>query len=497
MMRRYADLFRETVRWRHKAPRKHLPIGYRTRALPVVLITLLSAFNAWADDLVERQMPLATPATVRPSSTAAERRRHHVITGLAKTDDLAVVPHLPGVSASRVMSFRTFMHQLEESNLDLAAQGYNVPIAAAQADAAGVYPDPVVEGNYNTDISHQDQGSIYAPGLTQTVLLGGKIKARRRVAHSLVEVSKAQLTDFVRNLRAQAANAFVNGLAGQLIVRRKQKGLSRAQQLVQFNEKRKLSAKLPETELLRSRLAALQARDDLLSAQAALQLALVDLTVLSGRPAREGLVVPAGNLDIPPRKFDLEVLVAQALTSRSDVVAARKTVEGAKAQYQLVVAGRVPDLTVGVGYTHFTHITNPIDPAPAWNSLTLSLSIPIPLSNFNRGQLQAARYAQTQAEHQLQAVLLRTETDVRGSYEQYILAIETVEQYATELVGDADKVYKARLYRMEHGEASLLDVLDAHRAVNDVYLGYYAALTKQAKSLIALEQAAGIWDIDF
>jgi outer membrane protein TolC len=172
-------------------------------------------------------------------------------------------------------------------------------------------------------------------------------------------------------------------------------------------------------------------------------------------------------------------------------------VEGANAQYRLVVASRVPDVTVGVAYTHFTQITNPIDPAPAWNSLALSLSIPLPLSNLNRGQLEAARYTQSQAQRQLQALLLRAETQVRGSYEQYILARATVEQYATELVGDANKVYKARLYRMERGETSLLDVLDAHHAVNDVYLGYFGALATQAKSLIALEQAAGIWDIDF
>jgi outer membrane protein TolC len=273
--------------------------------------------------------------------------------------------------------------------------------------------------------------------------------------------------------------------------------MRKPRKLVLFNKNRKDKGGIAESELLRSRLAALQARDDLLSAQSALQQALVDLTVLLGRPAREGLVVPVGDLDIQPRKFELEVLVAQALTSRGDVVAVRRAVEAANAQYQLVLTNRVPDLTLGVNYTHYAQITNPIDPAPAWNLLALSLSVPIPLSSLNRGQVEAARYAEKQAEIQLQVLTLRAETQVRGSYEQYTLARTTVEQYAAELVGDANKVYKARLYRMEHGEASLLDVLDAHHAVNEVYFGYYAALTAQAKSLIALEQAAGIWDIDF
>jgi cobalt-zinc-cadmium efflux system outer membrane protein len=497
MMRYSPDLPVLTACRRSKALRQNLPVEYAAGALLLMLTMLLHNLDVLAGGPVGEQPPVSWPSAARQLSSAEEPSQYHVITGLAVTDHLDVAPHLPGITASRFMSFRPFMHELEESNLDLAAQAYNVPIASAQADAAQVYPDPVFQGGYGGDISHQKQDTTYAPGLTQTVLLGGKIKARRRVAKNLLESSKAQLADLVRDLRAEAANAFVDGLVGQLIVKRREKGLRRAQQLVQFNQKRMPKERVAEIELLRSRLAALQARDDLLGAQQALQQALVELTVLLGRPAREGLVVPVGNLDIPPRQFNLEALVAQALTSRSDIVATRAAVDVANAQYQLVVANRVPDLTIGVIYSHFTQVTNPIDPVPAWNSLALSLSIPIPLSNLNHGQIEAARYAEKQAERQLQALLLRAETQVRGSYEQYILARATVEQYASELVGDASRVYKARLYRMEHGEASLLDVLDAHHAVNDVYLGYYGALSAQAKSLISLEQASGIWDIDF
>ena len=47
------------------------------------------------------------------------------------------------------------------------------------------------------------------------------------------------------------------------------------------------------------------------------------------------------------------------------------------------------------------------------------------------------------------------------------------------------------------GASSLLEVLEAQRANNDIYLAHYAALREQAKSSIVLEQSAGIWDIDF
>ena len=61
----------------------------------------------------------------------------------------------------------------------------------------------------------------------------------------------------------------------------------------------------------------------------------------------------------------------------------------------------------------------------------------------------------------------------------------------------ADEVLEAKLYGYSRGSASLLDVLEARRANNDIYLAYYAALNERAKALIAFEQSAGIWDIDF
>jgi outer membrane protein, heavy metal efflux system len=62
---------------------------------------------------------------------------------------------------------------------------------------------------------------------------------------------------------------------------------------------------------------------------------------------------------------------------------------------------------------------------------------------------------------------------------------------------DADRVLEAKVYSYNRGSSSLLEVLDAQRVNNDVYLAYYAALNEQAKALVALEQSAGIWDVNF
>ena len=128
----------------------------------------------------------------------------------------------------------------------------------------------------------------------------------------------------------------------------------------------------------------------------------------------------------------------------------------------------------------------------------LNFSIPIPLSNLViQGDLQTALNSELQAKQLLAAAELRASTEVRGPYERYTLAVDAVSHYSAELLRDADRVLEAKVYSYNRGSSSLLEVLDAQRVNNDVYLAYYAALNEQAKALVALEQSAGIWDVNF
>ncbi|HUN58596.1 MAG TPA: TolC family protein, partial [Candidatus Binataceae bacterium] len=100
-------------------------------------------------------------------------------------------------------------------------------------------------------------------------------------------------------------------------------------------------------------------------------------------------------------------------------------------------------------------------------------------------------------EKSLQATKLQAQDDVLTAFEQYRLAVEETELFATELLKDSDSVYKHRLFRLEKGQVTLTDVLDAHAALDQLYNDYYNALSARAKALVALEQAAGIWDVNF
>lgn len=62
--------------------------------------------------------------------------------------------------------------------------------------------------------------------------------------------------------------------------------------------------------------------------------------------------------------------------------------------------------------------------------------------------------------------------------------------------GKANKVLEVTALRVR-ARRGLVELIDAQRTQDDVYLSYVAALAANAKALVTLERASAIWGIDF
>ncbi|HUN57684.1 MAG TPA: TolC family protein, partial [Candidatus Binataceae bacterium] len=313
---------------------------------------------------------------------------------------------LPSLPITTWITFQDYMRAVEEENLSLAAQRYNVPIAEAKLTAAHVWPDPVLQGGYAGDINHA-QSTTYNGQATVTLPWGGRIHYGVQAARANLGAARASLADYIRTLRGQAADAFIDALTGRLKFERDMKSLQRAQQLVEYNVEAHTKGQVTEDALMRSRIAELEAHSNLANDQSTLHQTLGNLAVLLGTGSANGLIGAAGSLEASARQFSVNELVKNAITTRTDVIAAQYSLDSAIASYKQAKAQRIPDLSVSGVYNHFTDITNPIDPAPHWDSAGASFSIPIPFSDLNPGNIQTAYYSQLQAEKSLQATKLQ------------------------------------------------------------------------------------------
>ena len=137
-------------------------------------------------------------------------------------------------------------------------------------------------------------------------------------------------------------------------------------------------------------------------------------------------ITAAGDLEIKARAFDVEALVAQARSSRPDLLSRRRAVESANARVDLAKANRWVDVTLNVGWQHsFKTSATGAFPGPAFDALAATMSVPLPLSKVYRGELDAALATESQGRATVQAVELKIDVEVRQAALRYKAAAVT------------------------------------------------------------------------
>jgi len=396
--------------------------------------------------------------------------------------------------------YSDFISEVLRSNLDLAVQRASLAVTRAAVTTAKATPDWSADFGFPTvDLSNQGNPTEFSVGLDVPIELGGKRGHRVRAAKAELDATTADYDDAVRQLRASATIAFISALSARAILESKSKSLGQFDRIVSVNDERHRVGEIGEIELAQSRVERDRFKADVITAQADVYSADLQLAEQLGSPEklRSQLPVPKGTLEIGVREFDVNQLVATALQRRPDVISRQRAIQAADLRIELANVNLIPDLSVSGSYSHIAAGTAGFA-QPADNTLGASLSINLPFSRLRyRGELEAAHATRTQAELQLRLTQLQVEQEVRDAYSRYRVAVQRLELFRAGLLKDADRVLEAKLYAYQRGGATLLEVIDAQRTSADVYLDYSQALAEHAQALVALEGSVNMWDISF
>ena len=179
--------------------------------------------------------------------------------------------------------------------------------------------------------------------------------------------------------------------------------------------------------------------------------------------------------------------------------AAKAASDNAEHGVELARANHWVDPVLNVGQTNTPGVNAVLDSAgnstnyPAQRSLTLgvTVTVPIPFSRLQQGELRQALSAATQADLQWRSVSLKAEGDVRATLSQYGAAARNFAAYKDHLLGDADRVLEGTRICYRKGATSLLGLLDAQRSADAVYLAYLQATANRANALVKLQLSSG------
>lgn len=412
-----------------------------------------------------------------------------------------------GQAASPSVRLGEYLGAVEAGNLDLQSQREGVASARAGVSVAGVRPDPQLTfGVVSHELYGPNKPNATTPltaGVALTIETAGKRGARIRAAESNVRSTQATLAAAHDQWLIDASAAFVEACRSREVLARKQASLRSLRDTVRANEVRFKAGDIGQLELRQSRVEAERFAVDVNAATADAETALINLSLPLGRPFESAFAgaTPDCELRTPVTAPDIDTFITRAMEQRRDVLAAQAAVDNARNVAELASANRWVDPVVSVGLTNTPRVNPVVDGSGAvtnsptlQRSLTLgvTLTVPIPLSRTQDGELRQAESALTQAQLQLTSVLLKAQADVRATHSRFRAVVANEINYREQVLQDSERVLEGVRVSYRKGASSLLELLNAQRTADQIALDHLQAQADLANATVKLQVNAGM-----
>ena len=289
--------------------------------------------------------------------------------------------------------------------------------------------------------------------LTQTFQLGGQRGHRKRIATTHFEKANVELAEASRLLTKSVKTAFYE-LA---LVQEK---LKLAKEIIQHTEQMRDIAQFQfeagDISVTKSNLANIQLQSALREAstlESELHLARLELNGLMGislemeHTAIGGL--PKNILVDAHQKLTLDNLKTHALAHRTDLKSLRLDAQLTENELQLAKAANIPDLSVGALAQHSTDE----------NKFGVKFTIPLPLFDRNRAEINAAKAQQQVDTAQISDAERQITREVMSAFLSLNTARKMIEFYEGDSLTLLNENLNLTRDAYELGEAELLEVI--------------------------------------
>ena len=399
--------------------------------------------------------------------------------------DVTAVPQAGGPGAAKGPAPR--LEDLEQmalaNNPTVAQVQANLRAAAGLARQAGLYPNPTV-GYYGDEIrGGASRGGKQGGFVSQTIVLGDKLRAARRVAElqaNQVETSgEVQRLRILNNVRA----LFYQVLAAQRLVEVRQNLARLAGDTVQTSLQLANVGQADRPDILQAEVEQQQANVGLRVAEQNLQASWRVLAAVAGKPDM-ALVRLEGDLDAIP-DLNYEEWVAITLRESPEVKLAQQAVERAEASLVQVRKAPIPDLQMtGILVQNREPLETTGKPTGVQGGA--QIGVQLPLFNRNQGNVAAVRGEIESARQDLTRIKLQLQRDLAGMFRDYTAARLIVQQYKQEMLPRAEQAY--RMYRTNYQRmaGAYPQVLISQRTLFQLEAEYVQALENAWQSAVVI-----------
>jgi cobalt-zinc-cadmium efflux system outer membrane protein len=398
--------------------------------------------------------------------------------------------------AQKTLTWQEVRDEFEKSNPTVRAGQIGIDESRAEEVTAYLRPNPDLTATidqinpFSTQPPPTGGANAYSPfayaepaaSISYLHERRHKRELRLESAKKGTAVAQAQLEDQERNLIFNLRNAFVETLQAKAVREMARDNLAYFDREIHISRDRFKAGDIARVDLDRLELQRVQYESDLQTAEVNLRTGKIQLLqLLNDRTAVDQFDV-TGPFDFRESVLVPDELRRMAMEARPDLRAAVESIDKAQTDYRLAVANGSTDPTFGADFAR-----NP--PIPVY--LGLSVSIPLRIFDRNQGEKERTRLDIARNEKLRDAAQAQVFSDVDSAYAMLVSTVTLLRPYKAQYLDQAAKVRDTIAFSYQHGQAALVDYLDAQRDYRTVQVTYLNLVGSYLSAANQLNLAVG------
>lgn len=372
----------------------------------------------------------------------------------------------PVVLAQKTVTLQDCESQFLKNNLFLLASQYNIDASKALTIQAKIWDNPSITAELNAynpernqyfDIGKQGQKAF---GIEQLIYLGGKKRNEIKLAQTNEQLAELQFNDLLRTLKLQLRKSFFTVYYNKKSLETTDNQLTHIEDLINSYSVQVQKGNIPLRDLVRLQSLYLNFKNERMEVvnenieeQANLKLLLNSAENVTPEVSKEEF-----NKYLVTIPFDLKLFQDDAIANRPDYLAKQKDIEANEINVKWQKALAVPDIMVGANYDQRSGAFN--------REANLTLGIPLPLWNKNKGNIKYAKTILEQSKVEKQNFDLQLQTEITSAWNKWDESRKNYVVIKPTVNSDFEAVYNGILTNFQKRNISLLEFTDFMESYN-------------------------------
>ena len=370
------------------------------------------------------------------------------------------------VLAQKTVTLEDCESQFLKNNLFLLASHYNVDASKALTIQARIWENPTITAELNAynpdrdkffDIGKQGQKVF---GIEQLIYLGGKKRNEIKLAKTNEQLAELQFNDLLRTLKLQLRKSFYTVYYNTKSLETTDKQLAHIEDLINSYSVQAQKGNIPLRDVVRLQSLYLNFKNERMEVvnnnieeQANLKLLLNSTEEVVPNVSKDEFSKYLKTID-----FDLKSFENEAIANRPDYLAKQKEIDANELNVKWQKSLSVPDITLGANYDQRSGAFN--------NEANVTVGIPLPLWNQNKGNIKYAKTILEQSKIEKQNFELQLQTEITSAWNKWDESRKNYVLIKPTVNSDFEAVYNGILTNFQKRNISLLEFTDFMESYN-------------------------------